>query len=226
MLIPQSPSPQPHRLRAPWTDLRTLIRTWTREDRITARRAFALLPVPGILVLAFTLPQWWFAPDAPVYWAGVWCSATLLIYLIFSRSTYPLMTAFAATYAASFQLWCGGLARMSINTGGRLGVPHALLTAVMLIPVTRSFLPGIGSCVGIALAIVVAPYVPERPRLGPSWTPVIIWNLSLAASLALWSVQVRSRQRWLRQTTICRTCGYDLKGLPTPTCPECGHRNG
>lgn len=31
------------------------------------------------------------------------------------------------------------------------------------------------------------------------------------------------RRQWLR-TGCCKYCGYDLQGLPTQRCPECGRR--
>ena len=35
--------------------------------------------------------------------------------------------------------------------------------------------------------------------------------------------QRRDLDRWMRESrSMCRSCGYPLKGLPSPRCPECG----
>jgi hypothetical protein len=43
-------------------------------------------------------------------------------------------------------------------------------------------------------------------------------------TLAAWvTSQLRElRRRALRQSGLCGTCGYDLRGSPGPRCPECG----
>jgi hypothetical protein len=42
-----------------------------------------------------------------------------------------------------------------------------------------------------------------------------------AAAVALWYYR-RTGQRIRRLEGHCATCGYDLRGLPEPRCPECG----
>lgn len=59
----------------------------------------------------------------------------------------------------------------------------------------------------------------------------IIWRNSLlnafvfaAASIALWRLLLSAKGRWLRRRnpSACIKCGYDLSGILTDVCPECG----
>jgi hypothetical protein len=43
-----------------------------------------------------------------------------------------------------------------------------------------------------------------------------------AIALTLWSAPPALRRRLRRARGQCQACGYDLKGMPTSTCPECG----
>lgn len=48
---------------------------------------------------------------------------------------------------------------------------------------------------------------------------VLLWHLAVAAILAFWVVR---QWRSIKPDHACQSCGYDLRGLTAPRCPECG----
>jgi hypothetical protein len=55
------------------------------------------------------------------------------------------------------------------------------------------------------------------------WPGFAIDTAIFAGALgALWLAATALRRRLRRARHRCPTCGYDLKGAPSPTCPECG----
>jgi hypothetical protein len=46
-----------------------------------------------------------------------------------------------------------------------------------------------------------------------------LWIAFLASALAWFAAR---RAGWQHTPGHCHACGYDLQGLPTPRCPECG----
>lgn len=48
-----------------------------------------------------------------------------------------------------------------------------------------------------------------------------LWMISLGFLGGWWGAR---RAGWHRRPWECRRCGYDLRGLPEPLCPECGRR--
>jgi hypothetical protein len=66
---------------------------------------------------------------------------------------------------------------------------------------------------GVAIATMSNPIV---------WLVIGGWQAALALGLFQWAVAERERPRVER----CTKCGYDLRGLPAPVCPECGGTAG
>ncbi len=64
----------------------------------------------------------------------------------------------------------------------------------------------------------------------PGWVVAVIWGIGFPAYfLTWWCVTWRPLLRdYLRKelqrqdAPLCPTCGYSLRGLVTPRCPECG----
>jgi len=89
----------------------------------------------------------------------------------------------------------------------------------------------LGSWWRITFAVVSAPALATllagHFRRLPHWWPVVVILLVMSPSVYYWC-----RRRALRRVVrcelqrdgvpICIECGYDLRGLDTPRCPECG----
>jgi hypothetical protein len=83
------------------------------------------------------------------------------------------------------------------------------------------------------LAIIVGVNVllsitPRAINLGP-WAPSIMSFTLFVGIVTTWLISTRRRMRLhlrkeliKRGHRICIQCGYDLRGLPEPRCPECG----
>ena len=54
-----------------------------------------------------------------------------------------------------------------------------------------------------------------------SWWGVMLAAIGLAVAVYVRGRQQRQRQAWV-DAGHCAACGYDLRGLPTSVCPECG----
>ena len=84
--------------------------------------------------------------------------------------------------------------------------------------------------------------VPQLPagqmgNLGQHWPRPPQWRCRLGAMVEQAVIPVpycalaivvywrlRRRTYWLEGESLCRRCGYVLRGLPKPRCPECGER--
>lgn len=82
---------------------------------------------------------------------------------------------------------------------------------------TRDYLGGL-----ITFTQMGATYIPH-----PGW--IQVWSVPLwfvSVLLGVYPVLVAMRAAWRRRVRIrrrlCSQCGYDLRGLQTPRCPECG----
>lgn len=79
--------------------------------------------------------------------------------------------------------------------------------------------------IGVVAAIVdwQASQLPAWPEALYFVTP-IVWQVANAGLLINWAVSERRRAR--RETGVCASCGYDLRGLAVGSgglvCPECG----
>ena len=54
----------------------------------------------------------------------------------------------------------------------------------------------------------------------PHWLPIALGSLSLIWHARRFTFRTRER-KWMKEGR-CLTCGYDLRGTPSPRCPECG----
>jgi hypothetical protein len=76
-------------------------------------------------------------------------------------------------------------------------------------------------------------HIPPYSAAARRWTldplrlviDVVVWTtlFYLPCAFAIWSIVALKRcvHRYDR-SLLCKTCGYDLRGLPEPRCPECG----
>ncbi len=64
------------------------------------------------------------------------------------------------------------------------------------------------------------------PNLGDVLSiPLVFVTPPMLVVLGIWSALSGVKTtRILDQETRCRKCGYILKGIPEPRCPECGER--
>ncbi|HZW06750.1 MAG TPA: hypothetical protein VFF65_06475 [Phycisphaerales bacterium] len=93
-----------------------------------------------------------------------------------------------------------------------LGIPSAV-SALVLGRCTRSWIPVGGCASGVVATLVMWDVVV------PSAAIAVPWNVCVGTSLMVWAVRARTR---LPHGKVCGKCGYDLRGLPTAVCPECG----
>jgi len=62
----------------------------------------------------------------------------------------------------------------------------------------------------------------------PLGVAVALGLTAFAAIIARWASRAARMSRFLRRpppSPFCLRCGYNLTGLPTPRCPECGHES-
>jgi hypothetical protein len=67
----------------------------------------------------------------------------------------------------------------------------------------------------------VDPYPPAPPSVGSFAVPFGVWGTAIG--LGIWQVyRGLRREREPDTAPHCKTCGYSLRGLGDPRCPECG----
>src|ERR1044071_2202214 len=119
----------------------------------------------------------------------------------------------AAVMAASFGLLD--------HDGAALTVCGVADVALMLL-ITRSRLV-VGTLIGAtAAAIAGERLLTLRSAALQEWqmmASVAAWNAIVGSSMLWWAVRARLRRA---RPGFCAACGYDLRGLPDPRCPECG----
>ena len=84
-------------------------------------------------------------------------------------------------------------------------------------------------CCGFALGLVVLAWLRQGDRLayamaGLLATPVLICVIVLGVTLIAGVVGVKRvrRERDRHQRGLCHYCAYDLRGIASARCPECG----
>lgn len=102
------------------------------------------------------------------------------------------------------------------------------LAAIALSLICRSFIVGLATF-SISIVAIFEPHLfPGYAILiaNPPWgafgisSSLALTHGAYASVLLIWAWRVRMRVRV--NTTGCVTCGYDIAGLPSPLCPECG----
>ena len=103
------------------------------------------------------------------------------------------------------------------------------LTAICLGGLFSSWIPVLLGLIatGVAsIAFMVSAHWSEPSPANSLWemSPLLIapvaWHGTLGPLMFLWAWRMRRLQ--MANTDSCRVCGYDLRGLRTPQCPECG----
>ena len=100
-----------------------------------------------------------------------------------------------------------------------------LVSAALLIGMTRSWLVCAGACAGIAITAVLvglkAQWPPVMPlAVGSGRLDPWLWHAVMCATALTWAIRERRRAIGPGQ---CEACGYDRRGLaPDALCPECG----
>jgi hypothetical protein len=85
----------------------------------------------------------------------------------------------------------------------------------------------VGGIIGVSLGWVLLEQHFYRPPLNfPDMISGIIMVLLLVSiPVGVYSLLMHRYGRgWAGQETVCRKCGYILKGITEPRCPECGER--
>jgi hypothetical protein len=85
--------------------------------------------------------------------------------------------------------------------------------------------PFLGALLLALIALVACAVLVE---FGPWYSiRLLCWVVLLHAPVVL--LMAKWPRRWSKpwqDGTACRECGYDLRGLPNTTCPECGSESG
>lgn len=145
------------------------------------------------------------------------------------------MTALLVLGAASFGRWAPKLFEWIDNS---LADQLALLTGIDVIASQAAAVPiailaagaatavflflGTGSAAVIATTIAAtvasagAPFLPIESDVALAIAGAA-WTSAVATSLCRWGVQMAKRA----SGACCPTCGYDVRGLTSPVCPQC-----
>ena len=81
-------------------------------------------------------------------------------------------------------------------------------------------------CAGLILGVLLVPAISssstsaERAFATTVGVGVLILGCAIGAAFGYWSY--RSYERRYRYEPCCEKCGYSLRGLTGPRCPECG----
>lgn len=141
-----------------------------------------------------------------------------------SQSVQPHDCILLGVFGVTFAGW-GMLAAMCM--GGFFGVAHAAVCTAALWVLVRDWRVVIAPLPALAPAWAVTFHISEGPNALPMsqtvWmlTPVLIWNVEMAAVFTTWSAW-RRRHPLPDPRQFCADCGYELAGLREPVCPECG----
>jgi hypothetical protein len=112
--------------------------------------------------------------------------------------------------------------RDRINAIVLVMVPSCI-TALLLGLSTRSVWVALATTSAGALCAWFTARLPFR--MGPEEAEVLAigsWLIIVCVTLSVWVVSARRARPWLGEPFRCRRCGYDMKGLRNPICPECG----
>lgn len=148
---------------------------------------------------------------------SVMFTATAPFLLGYSRLIDPTHLGCVVVFGLSFPIWgfaCGIL--------GIVGsIPMALVTGWVLWSITRSWLLACAPAVALVPALSIAGITDHELFIFPDlFNAVGIWNVTMGCTLAAWAYVERNRSP--RHTPSCASCRYELTGLDSPVCPECG----
>jgi hypothetical protein len=173
---------------------------------------------------------WWLFVVAPAAFI-MSCAASLKLSGVqgtIGRLAIPI--GYAVTFPAWFFMWSAFI----LDKAGLIGccshspeiIPASVGRALWLAaPSLTTALPVWCITRSIAVAIVVPlvaaaasllQFLDARPAGALAFGG---WHASVAAALCIWASYTRATAR---SATQCRHCGYDLAGLESDVCPECG----
>jgi hypothetical protein len=175
-----------------WAVFRELARP-APEDHLL--RSFGFLPM-GAVMFAVTTP----------------------IFLAYSGAVDAARVGAFAAYGLTFPIW-GTICAIA----GIIGViPMALLTGWAFWSATRSWLLACAPVLALVPAWLLAGLaVDDEITIYPDlFNAVGAWNVTVACVVAAWAHV--EHHRLPRHTPSCVSCGYELSGLESAICPECG----
>lgn len=221
-------------IRSPFEELKQLRRWWQPPDSTFAMWAILIMAMTA--AIAVVMPQVRLVvmppsppppPGVPSFNIDLWSPSTAFVCAVVpfavlsGRLRWGVIAALVA-YGATFPYW-GMFFAFEVPTGP-YGIPQAVLTAVVLRFATRSWITAAASILAITVT-TLANFV-LRSSYSSIWIEIVsvVWNTTLAASMGLWCLWSRQRARVLSLREVCGCCLYDLAGITTGICPECGTR--
>jgi hypothetical protein len=160
---------------------------------------------------------------APAFAGFVFCALWIALYhRVFNRA--PAFHILLLGFVAMAWFWLPAclvvLAAIAPHDGAwdRLSIAGApcVIGAALVASATRSVRPTSAGL--LAGALVVLGYVSDVPAGLLVMTGPVMWM----GAVLLGALLDPTRTAALPRSTRCKACGYDVRGLPYPICPECG----
>jgi hypothetical protein len=134
-----------------------------------------------------------------------------------SKAATPVNALTALVYGLSFPVWgfaCG------YTFIGVFGIPQAAITGWWLRSISRSWILALSPVAALLPAWVIAMIATDEFMHSSMSVAIGAWNVIMAGAMGIWAHH--SRNHLPLHTPSCATCGYDITGIESQICPECG----
>lgn len=160
----------------------------------------------------------------PIARAISWCVRHRLMCAVLPGGLVPVLGLFLSPWNSlgkAWPLWSGFLYVVYVGGVSLCAWPLRSFRLVFHASLVASF---VFASIGFVNLVMTAPG-PFRSRFGTSLltSSMVLGAIALSSSALLCIVVAIRRRFWpVRLAGICQHCGYDLFGLSSNRCPECG----